>query len=400
MRQRSIRLRLTLWYGGVFVALGVGLIALNYFLVQEAFPGDRSELREAVAERLGVDQAEFGPRRPVFAPPPAATAGRLELADLLDQTSAQVEDDVLNSILLRSGIALVMVGFLSVGAGWFLAGRQLRPLRDITATARRISDENLHERVALEGPQDELRDLAQQFDVMLDRLQRAFVGQREFVANASHELRTPLTIIRTQLEVTLSEPNPPAHELLEMRTAVLHAIERAELLIDRLLALAQAEAGIEQAERVDLAAVLRDALARHAAQAAERGLRSTVNCAAAPITGDPVLLERLAGNLVENAIRHNEVGGWLSASTGRSGDEAVLRLVNSGAPIPAEAIDGLFDRFVRVDGSRNRATGGFGLGLSIVRTVAEVHGGRVEARPRAEGGLDITIRLPAAPPRT
>ena len=270
----------------------------------------------------------------------------------------------------------------------------LRPLSEISATVRRISDESLDQRVALGGPADELKELADQFDVMLDRLEAAFRAQREFVANASHELRTPLAIIRTELDVALDAENATSEELREMGTVVRQAIARSERLLDQLLILARADEPVQSTERVDLAAVAERMLDEQSTAIDQRGVSARRELATAELAGDRVLLERLVGNLVENAVRHNEQDGWLAVATDRDGQQVTIRVSNGGPEIEDDDVGRLFDRFARLDRSRSRATGGYGLGLSIVRAIARSHGGEAHASARRGGGLDVTVMLP------
>jgi signal transduction histidine kinase len=390
--QRSIRLRLTLWYGGVFLALGAVLLVVNYALVDAALPGDRERLREQVAENLGVDPDSFRPERGLRA---GGGADLLGFAELIDQAGAEVESDLLNDILLRSGVALASIGLISIVVGWFLAGRQLRPIRQVTRAARRISNDNLHERVALAGPHDELRELGDQFDSMLERLEHAFAAQREFAANASHELRTPLTIIGTELEVTLSQSAPSREELAETQRVVRTALQRAEDVIARLLLLAQAEAGVGPYERMDLREQARAALQDRRPEIERIRLRLATSLESAPLRGDPHLLPRLVDNLIANAINHNVPDGTIDVRTESKADGVALQVENTGTLIPADRVAGLFDRFARLDPSRSRATGGVGLGLAIVRSIAHAHGGQVSAQPRPGGGLIVDVLLPA-----
>ena len=403
-RSRSIRFRLTAWYASLFLALGVTLIAVNYTVVDNAFPGDENELRRSVARRLGVDPDEFQSGRPLFAEGEEPRGGGrprgpLGLGELIDETRAEVKDDTLNDVLVFSGLAFIGVGVASIAVGWFLTDRMLRPLSAVTRAARRISNENLSERVGLQGPRDELHELGDQFDTMLERLERSFAAQRDFIADASHELRTPLTIIRTELDVTLGRGDQPTQrELAEMRRVIGDAAQRAEELIERLLALARAEAGLGRTEVVDLAVLARETLTQHTPAAEAKALQVSTELDDAPVIGDRILLERLLGNLVGNAIRHNIEGGSLSLRVRpRDAGGAELSIANSGAPVPPESVDALFERFARLDDSRSRATGGFGVGLAIVRSVVDAHGGSVEAAAEPDGGLRVQVLLPARP---
>ena len=284
----------------------------------------------------------------------------------------------------------------SVAAGWMVAGRALRPISRITSTARSISDRTLDARIALDGPRDELRELADTFDSMLERLEAAFESQRRFVANASHELRTPLAIVRTELDVTLDDPDADVEEMRSMAYVVRDANERMERLIASLLALASSEAGIVQARSSDLAEIVAPALDREEAFAPGGALQLEAALASAPVVGDTVLLERLAENLIENAVRYNAAVGWVRVRTGIERGEAVLHVANPGVRIDPTAVEELLEPFRRLESSRSRSTGGYGLGLAVVRAVAQAHGGRVAVLARREGGLEVTVSLPMA----
>jgi signal transduction histidine kinase len=281
----------------------------------------------------------------------------------------------------------------SAWLGWIVAGRALRPVHAITAAARRASEENLGERIALAGPDDELKELADTFDAMLARLDAAFASQQRFVANASHELRTPLTVMRTAIDVTLAKPGRTPAQLEAMAVEVRQAADRAEALIEALLTLARSDRGAGPAEPLDVAVLAEDAL--DAAAPAIRARPVTVQAALdpAPAVGDPVLVERLVTNLIDNAVRHNVPGGWIQVATGTRGGMAFIDVANGGPLIPAELGPVLFEPFRRL-ADRAGSPDGTGLGLSIVRSVALAHRGHATVRPRPAGGLDVTVSLP------
>jgi signal transduction histidine kinase len=327
--------------------------------------------------------------------------------DAQSALSAQFQrdrDDALNSMLVASLIALGAIGVTAAGFGWLLAGRALHPLQQITATARRVADRSLHERIALEGPPDEIKDLADTFDAMLERLDRSFDSQRRFVANASHELRTPLTINRTLIEVALD--NPQANEALrQLGTTLLAVNQRHERLIDGLLTLASSDQGVTDPNPVDLADLARHVAARSQDDASRAGIGIRTELRPSMVTGDPVLLERLAQNLLDNAIRYNlPEHGEITITTGTVDGTAQLTVDNEGAPVPPYEVPTLFEPFHRLpsterlaDASASGTSRGAGLGLSIVRAVAHAHGGEVHALPREGGGLSVRVRVPAAP---
>jgi signal transduction histidine kinase len=302
---------------------------------------------------------------------------------------------VMHQLVEQSAVALALLAVVSLVIGWVMAGRVLRPVREITDTARRLSERNLHERISLQGPNDELRELADTFDAMLSRLDSAFALQRDFVANASHELRTPLTIIRTDLDVTMADPDASIADYQAMAATIHDATVRSERLIDALLTLARTDGPVERSA-LDLAEVVQST-ASPLLELRASGLHVDSSLAPAPVVGDRSLLERLVANLVENAIRYNRAGGWLSLETQWRGDQAVLTIANSGDAVEPAEVPLLFQRFYRRDRSRNRATGGAGLGLSIVEAVVRAHGGQLEATALANGGLRVTAALPAVP---
>jgi signal transduction histidine kinase len=355
--------------------------------------GQHATNRAAATEQLTADfLAESG------------THGRAKLGQLHDALRTQAQNDrndVLREMVTWSVASLGAVGVAAGGLGWLLAGRALRPLRRITATARRVADRSLHERIALTGPDDEIKDLADTFDAMLERLDRSFDGQRRFVANASHELRTPLTINRALIQVALDAPDTP-QATRELGTTLLEVNQRHERLIDGLLVLATSDQPLTEHQPVDLADIARHAVAACGDAAREARVEIRAKVVAAGVVGDPVLLERLAQNLLDNAIRYNTAHGWASITTGTTDGHAYLTVENSGPAVPADQVDGLFEPFRRLastdrltDTDHASAGRGAGLGLSIVRSVTHAHEGDVRADPRPDGGLTVYVRIPA-----
>lgn len=316
-----------------------------------------------------------------------------------EQVSAAVGNAMQGEVLRAGLIAFPLVVVAAGVVSWWLVGRALGPLHAVTATARRLSAESLDTRLALHDARGEVADLAAGFDAMLDRLQAAFDAQRRFVANASHELRTPLAVLRTEVDVTLADPAADVAELRRMGEVVRAATRRADELIAGLLLLARSEvpSAVDPAavRAVDLADVVVPAVAATRAEALRRGLRITEQRAPAPTVGDPVLLERVAGNLVENAVRHNVPAGRVEIRTGRRGPVAELCVSSGGPEIAADRVDELFEPFRRGPVDRTAGTPGSGLGLSIVRAVVHAHGGTVTAEPVPGGGLTVTVLLPA-----
>lgn len=385
----TIRLRLTVLYGAVFLLCGAVLLTIGYVLVRHNLD-TRANFRQAL-RRAGV---------PV---PPGESA--LELRRLgsgggffrvVAAVRAQLRSEALHRLLLEYLGALIAMTTVSALAGWLLAGRALRPLRRITATAKRVSGENLGERISLQGPADELRELADTFDGMLRRLEQAFASQRSFVANASHELRTPLAVMRTEIDVALADPQTSQAELRRTAEAVRDTVDRCEELLEGLLMLARSQGATAHVEEsVDLATLAGDCITDRHARILERRLEVRDRLAEAPVRGDPALVERMVANLIDNAIRHNQPGGFIDVATEISGGRVTLRVVNGGHAIDAAEAARLVEPFHRAQ----RAGPGFGLGLSIVRAVAEAHGGSLHVSARTGGGLEVTVELCPQPAR-
>ncbi len=389
MRRRtlSLRLRLTLSYGAVFFALGFVLIAVSYVLVRQVLVHNPGEFLGRVAEHLGLSPAFLSSRMP------APSGGQETVATFMRTVQDQVVSQLLHGLTFLAFTALAAAALVSVGVGWLFAGRMLRPLQEIASAARHASVSTLHERIAMQGPNDELRELADTFDAMLGRLEAAFEAQQQFVSNASHELRTPLAIMRTEVEVTLADPQSSSDELRAMAGTVRTAIARSEDVIDKLLVLAESERLVED-EVVDLRAVLTDAVTRYASAAHARGLSFALTLEAAPVRGDRALLERLADNLVENAVKYATAASVVEAEIAVAPRTVTLRVANAGEIIAADELPHLFERFYRRGTARSRRDGGAGLGMAIVAAVAQVHGGTAAAEGRPDGGLTVTVSLP------
>jgi signal transduction histidine kinase len=364
MLRGTVRLRLTLLYGALFLASGTILVALTYFLV--------------AARPVAVQH--FVTSQPVGGPTPT-------IPSLTDQANQQ-HDANLHQLLTQSAIALGIMTVVSLGLGWLLAGRVLRPVRTITAAARRISAGNLHERLALSGPPDEFTRLGDTVDGLLSRLEGSFTAQRRFVANAAHELRTPLTLQRAHLEAALTDPDPSA---ASWRTACERAVAagmQQERILDSLLTLARSEGGLARREEFDLAEVAGDVLAT-----ADDSPRFSCALDAASVIGDSHLVKRLVANLVDNAVRHNVPGGQVDVRTGMPGGRPTLSVANTGPDVPTADVARLLQPFQRL--AADRTGDGLGLGLSIVDAVATAHGARLTLEPRAGGGLEVTVSFPA-----
>lgn len=404
----TVRLRLTLLYGALFVLAGAVLLTLNYAMVRRNLPSEDVVVSNAepggfFTGPAAAPDAAFAPSAVDGVPPGDMPMSGLIVngehmpIEMLRQLPGQVRARALHQLLVQSATALGLMAVASVGLGWVVAGRVLRPLHDITATARRLSEQNLDERIGLAGPPDELKELADTFDAMLGRLDAAFDGQRRFVANASHELRTPLTIMRTEIDVTLADPDAGPEQLRSMAHTVSYAVDRCERLIESLLVLARSELAVGEPQPIDLAIATRSAVAQLAGPAQSSALRVESTLDPAPMEGIAALVEQLAQNLVDNAVRHNRTGGWVHVTTGVVDGEAMLRVANSGPVLGADEVASLFEPFRRAGRDRTVSVRGAGLGLSIVRSVVAAHGGRVSARPFKDGGLEMTVLLPASP---
>ncbi|MEV4177392.1 HAMP domain-containing sensor histidine kinase [Nonomuraea sp. NPDC049709] len=379
----SARLRFALACAGVFLVLG-GLVTAGVYLVVRQSLEYRTGL--LTPERITVD----GWR----------TFRRLEDPyEIARQRAMQVravyQRDTLGNVRTAGLIGIPAGAAGAFGLGWWSAGLVLRPLRRVTETARRVAQSHdLTERIGYDGPREELKELADSYDAMLARLARSFDGQRRFVANASHELRTPLTINRTLVDVAVRRPDA-TDDVKRLGESLLLVNTRHERLIDGLLALAEGEQAVLDRRPFDLTDVAEHVLDQAAAEAAEREVSMHRLLDSAPTAGEAVLVERMVQNLVENAVRHNHPKGEVWVTTRRRTGQVELVVANTGLQVPAYEIETIFEPFRRLHGDRLRSERGSGLGLSIVRVIAEAHGGTVTARPRDEGGLTITVELPA-----
>jgi signal transduction histidine kinase len=406
--RRTVRLRLTVLFTGLFLLAGAGLVGVTYALVANSLgpePVGPSDTQAALNPKLAKACKEA---RAVGAPTPdpglvaeCKQAFKTGVAVGANQKRAQA----LDHLLLYSVLALGCMTVVSAMLGWFVAGRILHRLHTITAAARRASERNLNERLALQGPADELKELADTFDAMLARLDAAFASQRHFVTNASHELRTPLTVMRTAIDVTLAKENRTPEQLEEMAAEVRQAVVRAEALIEALLTLARSDRAAPTQDFVDLATAAEDALDLADPAIRRGGLYVHTTLAPAETIGDQILLERMVANLVDNATRHNVPGGWLHVSTGVSDGAAFLLVSNSGERIPECEVPALFEPFRRREERLGSPDGldpgpglgaGLGLGLSIVRAVVAAHGGQIRSRSGTSGGLEVSVSLPPA----
>ncbi|MFE5096340.1 sensor histidine kinase [Streptomyces sp. NPDC056638] len=380
----TIRIRLTLLYGGMFLIAGILLLAIIYMLAAQALHVGSELPFKIVSGQVTSDVCNFNEK----STPDAFNAA---MNTCVNHQRQQALDTLLN----RSLLALVGLSVIAFAFGYAMAGRVLSPLGRITRTARRVAGTDLSRRIELDGPDDELKELADTFDEMLDRLERAFTAQQRFVGNASHELRTPLAINRTLLEVHLSDPQAPP-ELKQLGKTLLATNERSEQLVEGLLLLARSDNQIVERKPVDLAEVASRAIDQTRGEAEERGVEIRGERAPAVVQGNGVLLERIALNLVQNAVRYNvPEGGWVEVTTELRSGQAMLVVSNTGPVVPAYEIDNLFEPFRRLRTERTGSDKGVGLGLSIARSVARAHGGRIVAEPREGGGLVMRVSLPA-----
>jgi signal transduction histidine kinase len=395
--RRTVRFRLTALFSALYLAAGAALLAITYVLVDSS---TAPSLFVSGNTRIAVKNTSSGQ----LPSPDSAklrhgipSASSVRLARQLYAQAAATHARDLHQLLAWSGVALGIMTVLAIGLGWVTAGRVLRPLRSMKTATQRITDRNLHERLALPGPDDEVKDLADTIDGLLARLEMAFESQRRFVASASHELRTPLTLNRALLEVALADPHASAGDLRATCTDLLAAGEQQERLIDALLALATSEPGLDRREPFDLANVTRLALASHHTKAEHRGLRLDVSLGHAAVQGDPDLTERMAANLIDNAIRYNLPGGSVEVRTETRHGHALLTVANTGSPVPADKVDQLFQPFQRLPADRATHPGGHGLGLSIVLAIATAHDACLDTQLGPDGGLTVVVRFPHAP---
>jgi signal transduction histidine kinase len=399
--RRTVRLRLTLLYGGLFLTSGAALLAITYILVSSLLPAP-STASGQIGGSVGT-QAGQGVCFYTTSPAGSSSLTPVPPSDCQAYGQALVNSQQaadLSQLLTDTGIALAIMTVVSIAFGWLMAGRVLRPLRTITAAARYISASSLHERLALTGPDDELKELGDTFDGLLARLEASFRAQRQFVANASHELRTPLARQRTVVEVALADPDPTIASLQAACQRVLMAGEQQERLIEALLTLARGERGLDRQEPLDLSAVAREVLVSRRDDARSRSVSLEADLDSAYVLGDSHLAERLLANLVDNAIRHNRPGGSARVSTATSAGHAILSVSNTGPVVPPDQIDRLFQPFQRLRAGRTAMRDGDGLGLPIVVAIAAAHGAYVRARSRPSGGLSVAVRFPRVPGQT
>ena len=379
---RSVRMGLTTLYTVFFLISGVGLLAVTFGLVVHSTGTATCAAPVPSGIPTPAGGGVVGPCYAVPRAPGQASPDQQHASDL-------------HQLLISSGIALAAMALAAVWLGWIMSGRVLRPIRTMTTATRQISAYNLHERLAINGPQDEVKDLADTIDGLLGRLETAFAAQRRFIANAAHELSTPLTLERALLEVALADPGASAASLRAACEEVLTSNQDQGRLIESLLTLATSERGLDRWDTVQLDALARHALNRRQTEALHRGVHVRASLAPAHVAGNGNLIERLVANLLDNALRYNVPEGWIEVDTSAAEGRAVLSVRNSGPVVPADQVDRLFRPFQRLGGERTAGTDGHGLGLSIVAAIATAHGAELTARARADGGLDVQVIFPS-----
>ena len=377
-------------YTVLFLLAGAVLLALTYALVVHVLLPAPDTTSKTIPPRY---EQVLGLCKPL--PTSATLLQECKRAIAATGPGPNERDATLHALQGASVIALGVLAVASIGLGWLVSGRALRPVRSITEAARRASELRLGQRLALTGPDDEFKQLADTFDVMLERLDAAFTSQKRFVANAAHELRTPLTAMRTAIEVTLSKPTRTPAELEAMAAKVKRSVEHAEATIEALLTLATSELGPTAPESLDLATAAEDALDATHAAIDQRHLTVQATLQPALARGDRVLLERMISNLVENAVRHNHPDGWIGVRTLQHADSAVFEIANTGPTVSAEQLPTLFEPFARAE-QRLNPLDGVGLGLSIAQAIADAHSATITAHPRSGGGLELSVAIPTS----
>jgi len=382
----TARTRLTALYGGLLLIAGGGLIGLVYFLMRREL-GNRLPAALSTTAAVPLDSTvAFRPAVPAQRLD-AESAAQLQKGHTITvaRLANVTQDTALQQLMIVSLIALAVFAVLSVVLAWWMAGRVLRPVHTITATARRLSGENLSERIDLKAPPGELKDLADTFDGMLDRLEGLVSAQQRFVANAAHELRTPLAVQRAALEIGLADPSP--ERVARVRSKLLDVADRSERLIEGLLLLSTSDQGLDRTELVELDEVVERVAAEHQPEAGARDIKIRTRTEPLRVDGDPVLLGHLVRNLLENALRYNVPGGRIDVSL----DPAGLTVSNTGAEVPDDVVPHLFEPFRRLHARRHKRGEGTGLGLSIVTSIAHAHGWEATAAANPGGGLTVSI---------
>jgi signal transduction histidine kinase len=392
--RRTIRLRLALLYGGLFFISGAVLLAFTYTAASRTHGAYSQPVPAPFIGHSSVaapGQVPVAPQSRQVGPVPRGSPRQSVTVSIVDPNQRSAD---LRVLAIVSVIALAIMAAVSMGLGWLIAGRVLRPLRTITTAARDISPTNLHRRLALDGPNDEFKELGDTFDGLLARLDASFHSQRQFVANASHELRTPLARLKTLVQVTLADPNATPEALRAAHERVLASEQQLEGLIEALLSLASSERDLDRREPVDLMAVTDEVLAGRRPEIERRGLQLNATLGSAGVEGNPQLIERLVANLIDNAIRHNTTPGQIDVTTTTTVGQPILSVANSGSVIAPAELDRLQRPFQRLGADRTHQGDGHGLGLSIIYAIATAHGATLSVHSQAAGGLHVTVRFP------
>ena len=386
---RTVRVRLTVLYGILFFVSGAVLLAIASGVA----------VARSASVRAVPAAGQPGPGSALARAQARIQMLQAQLQNLQSQAASQAGQGKLpHQLLIASLIALAIMTVISVALGWLIAGRALRPVRRMTAAAQRISEDSLHERLALHGPKDELKELGDTIDGLLERLEAAFNAQRRFVANASHELRTPLTTMRAALDVALAKPEPAPPQTVALAGRLRTELDRIERLLEAFLVLARAQHRSMPGRAVlPLDYIVGSALADQEAaiRAMDLTVQDTSSQGGAWVAGSPALLSRMVENVIDNAVCHNYPGGWIAITTRASGGGARLVVENGGQVLDQQQVAELSQPFRRLEADRIGTDKGSGLGLSIVAAIAEAHGGTLDLRARPGGGLRVCVDLPA-----
>jgi signal transduction histidine kinase len=389
VRSRStIRFRLTLLYSSMFLACGTVLLLIGFMLVRNSLISEEGNT-ERVTDAYGYTAAQVNAFNQ-FLLPPAPGHQPTTIGNVILSTQQEIRNEALHRLVIGSSIALGVLFLVSIIIGWLAAGRALAPVGKLTARARALSEENLTERINLDGPADELKQLADTLDGMLARLDVAFTAQRRFAASVSHELRTPLAIMRGEADLALCDPDANLREI-RLAAAIRDNVARTEALLESLLALSRSESTMNESAVVDLAELTGDVVSQRVEAADSAKVHVDLELGSAEVDGDPWLLERLVANLVDNGINHNVEGGWIRVSVLSSGGHSIVEVSNTGTRLTEDEVEGIMQPFHRMAEDHRP---GYGLGMTIVQSVVKAHGGTVEVDPRPGGGLDVIVELP------
>jgi signal transduction histidine kinase len=388
-----VRLRLTLLYGALFLLSGVVLLTITYLLVAHSGPNVAMSTQSTTSSGGQGISIFLGETLP---PDAQLSEAQRRIAEAFQVQARRQRAEMMSQLLVKSGVALAIMSVISTVLGWLVAGRVLRPLRAMTNTIQLISARNVHERLAVAGPHDELRNLADTVDGLLGRLEAAFDSHKRFVANAAHELRTPLTLEHALLEEAVLDPAATAEEFRSQFAELMLVSEQQARLLESLLVLATSERGLDRLESVDLSGLTDDVLRAAEPKAREQDLAVVAEVRTARVTGDPALVERLIANLVDNAMSYNVPDGRVEVATGTEDARVFLSVTNTGPPVPPDMVDQLLSPFQRLDRVAED-DGHHGLGLSIVQSIATAHSADLTVRARPEGGLAIRVLFPAGP---